>query len=117
MKTGAHLKVQTFSDRVMGVELFGNPKKPEPEHFRVYFPGGDIDIARLDNGDYWVHLRVDRPEDGGDPYREGGFARIVDGRLDVHGKHSAETNAGDFKHPGLYHVALRVHHEREAVKP
>lgn len=112
MKTGTHFKVQEFSDAVMGVELFGDRKRPEPEYFRVRFPGGDVDLSRLDDGSYWVHLRVDRPDDGGDPYREHGFARIVDARLDVRGKHAAETNAGDFNHPGLYHVALRVQKDK-----
>jgi hypothetical protein len=107
MKTGAHLRVQEFSDSVQGVQLFGDKRRPEPEYFRLKFPGGDVDLSRLDDGSYWVHLRVNRPDDGGMP-DERVFAQIVDARLDVRGKHAAETDPGDFKHPGLYHVALRV---------
>lgn len=110
MKTGAHLKIEQMGEVVQGVRLFGNPQKPEPEHFRVCFPGGDVDLVRLDDGSYWIHLRVNRPDDGDDPDRE--FAKITDARLDVHGKHVAETKVGDFKHPGLYHVALKVKSER-----
>ena len=106
-KTGAHLRVQQFSDYVHGVELFGDRKRPEPEYFRVRFPGGDVDLVRLDDGSYWVHVRVNRPDDGGNP-QERIFAQITDARLDVRGKHAAETDAGDFKHPGLYHLAVRV---------
>jgi len=90
----------------MGVQLEGNKAKPEPIHFRVMFPGGDVDIVRTTDGEYWVHVRRNRPEDviaGG-----GKVGHITDARLDILGMHSAEANTGDFANPNLYHLAVRV---------
>lgn len=112
--TGKHLKLQNMGDNVIGVVLEGDPKKPEPIHFRVMFPGGDIDIVRTsDNQDYWVHLRVDRPDDGQDPYRKVMDARIVDARLDCRDKAVTDTDVGDFKNPSLYHMAVRITRKAE----
>lgn len=105
------MKIRRMGDMVLGVELEGNPKKPEPEHFRVMFPGGEVDLARLDDGSYWVHLRVNRPDDGWDPDRV--FAKITDARLDILDKHAADCDPGDFANPKLYHVALHVKKEAQ----
>jgi len=88
--TGRHLKLREMGDNVLGVELEGNPKKPEPVHFRVMFPGGDVDIARTTDNDYWVHLRVDRPEDGCDPERQA-WGRLADARVDSLKQHASST--------------------------
>lgn len=100
MKTGSHLKIKSMGDAVLGVTLEGNPHKPEPIYFRVQFPGGEVDIVRQDNGEYWVHLSTGKAED-----RAG---VITDARLDVTSKPVRDTNVGDFNNPGLYHVAMRV---------
>jgi len=106
-KTGSHLKIESFGDAALGVTLLGNPKKPEPDHFRVNFPGGDVDIARCTDGSYWVHVAVNRRGNGGhDPERAEG--QIKDARLDIIGKCAADCDAGDFGHEGLYHLAVRV---------
>jgi len=107
--TGKHLKLKSMGDNVIGVELEGNPKKPEPIHFRVMFPGGDIDIVRTsDNQDYWIHLRVDHPDDGESPDRKVMDARIVGARLDCRDKAAVDTDVGDFNNPSLYHLAVRI---------
>jgi hypothetical protein len=112
--TGKHLKLKDMGDNVIGVVLEGDPKKPEPIHFRVVFPGGDIDIARTSNNqDYWVHVRVDHPDDGNDPYREVMDARIVDARLDCRDKDATCMDVGDFNNPTLYHLAVRITREAE----
>lgn len=107
MKIGSHLRVRTMGDCVMGVTLEGNPKKPEPEHFRVEFPGGDVDIVRVSKYgsefDYWIHLRLNK--NGDDMGKPG---KVVDARIDVEGKHANQTNVGDLRHPDLYHLAIRV---------
>ena len=95
-----------MGDNVLGVRLEGNPRKPEPDYFRVTFPGGDVDITRTTDNEYWIHVRVNRPADGDSPDRE--MARFVDARLDIQGKHATESDLGDFDHPDLYHVAVRV---------
>ena len=88
--TGKHLKLRSMGDNAIGVELEGNPNKPEPIHFRVMFPGGDVDIVRTTDNDYWVHLRVDRPQDGSDPERID-WGRIVDARVDSLKQHASST--------------------------
>lgn len=108
-KTGAHLRIESMGDNVLGVKLFGDAKKPEPIHFRVEIPHGDVDIVRLDNGDYWVHVRTNKPEDGETPdVTDRGFGKIVDARLDILGKHAGEIDVGDFNNELLYHVAVRL---------
>jgi len=104
--TGKHLRIKRMGDNVLGVELEGNPKKPEPIHFRVEFPFGDVDIVRTTDDDYWVHVRVNHPDDGDEPYRTMG--RVTDARLDIKGKHASECDAGDFADENLYHLAVRV---------
>ena len=65
------LRVTAAGEKAQQVELRGDPRNPEPDHFRVVFPGGDVDLARCDDGSYWIHVRVDRPRDGGDDGDEG----------------------------------------------
>jgi hypothetical protein len=105
------LRIKAFGESAEGIELSGNPKSGEPPHVRISFPGGDVEVVRATDGanpDYWVHVRINRPEAGMDVPGETMHAQLVDARLDQHGKHSAESNLGDFKSPSLYHVALRV---------
>jgi len=47
MTTGSHLKIKKMGDAVLGVELKGNPKEPEPIYFRVVLPFGHVDIVRI----------------------------------------------------------------------
>lgn len=105
------LPVERMGDDAEGIRLVGDPKfRPEPTHVRIVFPGGDVDVARCSDGTYWVHVRVDRERDlvglEGMPGKRAG--RIEDARLDIEGVHAADCNAGDFAHPGLYHLAVRV---------
>jgi hypothetical protein len=108
MKTGEHLKIKRMGEKVLGVELEGNPNKPEPEHFRVCFPGGDIEVVRTTVNDYWVHVRVNHEDHGSFCKGEDIPGQIVDARLDLTNKHASEVNLGDFNDPQLYHVAFRV---------
>lgn len=103
------LKIVDFGTDVQGVELKGDRKNPEPMHFRVKFPGGDVEVVRTTDEDYWVHVRVNKPDhtvDTDDP-----TGKIVDARLDILGKHASETKVGDFDNPKLYHLAVRVETE------
>ena len=105
------LKVQHMGDKCQGVRLYGDPDSygPEPEYFRVMFPGGDIDVARCSDGSYWVHLAVNHPEH---PHRypteRVQMGRLRDGRIDRTDQHASETDAGDLGHPNVYHIAARV---------
>lgn len=90
------------------VELKFNPSNPEPSHFRIVFPGGDVEVTRTSDADAWVHVRVNRPEDDVVLACDAQVGHIVDARLDIKGKHASETDAGDFADPDLYHLAVRV---------
>lgn len=107
MKTGSHLRIRQMGENVLGVELEGNPSRPEPIHFRLCLPGADIDVVRADDGTYWIHVHVAREDDGWAPH-EDGTARFIAARLDCLGKASSEAVLGDFARADLYHVALRV---------
>lgn len=105
------LKVTRFGESAEGIQLTGDPKSCEPDHVRIAFPGGDLEIVRATDGkqpDYWVHIRINHPKDGMDVPGETMHGKLCDARLDIHGKSLHLTKVGDFKHPGLYHVAIRV---------
>ncbi len=106
--TGKHLKIKKMGSAVLGVELEGNPNKPEPIHFRVVFPFGDVDIVRTSNDEYWVHVRTNNKKDGMFISGETAPGKFVDARIDMHGKPVHKTDKGDFGHPDMYHLAVRV---------
>jgi hypothetical protein len=116
MKTGSHLRIHSnFGDDVLGVTLEGNPKKPEPNSFRVQFPGGNVDIERCTDGSYWVHVLCNQREKTID--REGPesgvqYAYFSEARMHMTTKHTCDANLGDFENPGLYDVALRIVREK-----
>jgi hypothetical protein len=100
------LKVKRMGDEVQGVQLFGDPKKQhEPTYFRVVLPFGDVDIVRCSGGEYWVHVRVNRP--GGQTLPGQPTGVIEDARIDSLTPDAAfpcEALADG----GLYHLAVRL---------
>lgn len=114
MRTGSHLRIKPFGDNVLGVEIEGNPRKPEPVSFRVSFPGGEVNIERCSDGSYWVHTLIKQRDvtidrEGPD---SGPFAKATAARLHIWGKNTSDVNFGDFEHPGLYDVAVKVEREK-----
>lgn len=113
MKTGQHLKIKQMGEAVLGVVLEGNPKKPESIHFRVVLPFGDVDIVRCTDDTYWVHICNNTEEQ----YRLGIAkkpGKFIAGRIDIQGKHTIDCNSGDFGHPDMYHMAVRIGPDRRA---
>jgi hypothetical protein len=105
------LSVENFGTEVQGIRLYGDPRiRPEPETVRVCFPGGDVDIVRTSDGEYWVHVRVDSEQDVREESAEY-VGQVVDARLDIRGKHTQDADVGDLGHPWLYHLAVRVAHK------
>jgi hypothetical protein len=105
------LKITSFGQSAEGIELTGNPKKMEPDHVRIAFPGGDVEVVRSTDGknpDYWVHVRINHPQGGMFVPDEDRIGKLSDTRLDILEKHSSEVNVGDFNDPGLYHVAFKI---------
>ena len=107
MKTGKHLKIKSMGTDVLGVKLEGNPNKPEPTHFRITLPFGDVDIARCSDDTYWIHIRINKKDTG--MYIPGELTgKFIDARIDITSKHANECNVGDFEHPDMYHMAVRM---------
>ncbi len=105
------LKITSFGQSAEGIELSGDPKKMEPDHVRVTFPGGHVEVTRATDGknpDYWVHISINHPDQGMFVPDEDQAGKLGDARLDILGKHASEVNVGDFNDPGLYHLAVRV---------
>jgi hypothetical protein len=105
MKT---LPIERMGDTVQGIRLYGDPKRrPEPETFRILFPGGEAEVTRTSNGEYWVHIRVHtEAEVIGE--QSPSVDESTDARLDVRDKHSVDCDTGDFSDPALEHLAVRV---------
>jgi hypothetical protein len=107
------LKVTSFGQSAEGIALTGNPKSGEPDHVRITFPGGTVEVVRATDGknpDYWVHVLVNHPKDGMDVPGEVRHGALKDARLDLHdtGTGSSAGKVGDFKNPNLYHLAMRI---------
>ena len=103
------LTIERMGDEAQGIRLLGDPaKRPEPTYVRVVFPGGDVDVVRTEDGDYWVHVRIDTDVAVAEG-RKDVAGRMVAARLDIGGKDAVATKLGDFAHPDLYHLAVRVH--------
>ena len=103
------LRIERFGDECQGICLRGDPATcPEPTHVRVVFPGGDVDVVRCDDGSYWVHVRVNRPDDAEVVTGDAVAGALVDGRADVRGRSTSDCDPGDLADPDLEHVAIRV---------
>ena len=75
---------QRFGDAPARRRLKGNKQSPEPGTHIIEFPGGAIELARLDDGTYWAHIIINRGQ--ALPDLAGGLrgARgvVVDSRID-----------------------------------
>lgn len=87
-------------------ELFGDPKiKPEKPHTIIGFPGGDVEIARTEEGDYWVHVAVRRQTDGTPA------GQIIRARIDPEGRYADAANAAmndEIASGDVEHIAFLV---------
>lgn len=88
------LTVKQDGEEAQAIHLTGSRRSPEPTYVRIYFPGGDVTVARTaiadpDRPDYWVHVSVNTPDDGGDPDRQ--MAVFSDARADRTDRHASET--------------------------
>lgn len=105
------LKITQFGQSAEGIALTGNPKSCEPDHVRITFPGGDVEVVRATDGanpDYWVHVRINHKDHSQFTPGEDMEAVLCDARLDQIDKSSVKADLGDFNRPELYHLAVRV---------
>jgi hypothetical protein len=109
------LAVEDFGTEVQGVRLRGDPKvRPEPETFRVVFPGGDVDVVRCEDGSYWVHVRVDTEKDVREERAEV-VGTVDEAHVDFFERYPTLAEADAVRRLGLvppevgpYHLAVRV---------
>jgi hypothetical protein len=107
------LRIEKFGDKAEGITLRCDPRRPEPDHTRIQFPGGHVEVTRATDDpdcDLWVHVYVNHGESVAFEPEEK-TARIVDARLDQTDKHAADADVGDFNRPQLYHLAVRIERE------
>jgi hypothetical protein len=65
------------------ITLHGDRTKPESAQHIIEFPGGAIELSRLADGSYWMHIIVNRAEGVADvPGLQHCTAEIVDSRID-----------------------------------
>jgi len=90
------------------LHLYGDKlKKAEPATHLIKFPGGSVELTRTSDGDYWVHVWVNRGEVIPDVPIYSRRGKIVSSRLDYEyqfGKGIKEIE--DLN--GIEHLAVRV---------
>ena len=88
--------------------LFGDPTiKTEKPHTIVSFPGASVEIARCEDGRYWIHVTTRPPFD--EPQAEPGM--IVDTRLNAEGRYINDGNEvlrNEIRQGDINHVAFLV---------
>lgn len=57
------ITIETAGTDALQVRLLGDRTQPEPSTFLVKFPGGDVEVSRTSDGNYWVHVRAGSPAD------------------------------------------------------
>jgi hypothetical protein len=105
------LKAERLGENACGMTITGDARNQEPEHVRIHFPGGEVEVTRAADGpdaDYWIHVHVHHPKSDAVAALGEAAAKITDARLDILGRHSSEVDVGEFENPDLYHLAVRV---------
>lgn len=61
-------------------------RKPEPAQHIIEFPGGAVEVSRLDDGSYWAHIIVNRTQalETLAPGTGSAFGVVIDSRVDWH---------------------------------
>lgn len=105
---------QQFDDAPRKRVLLGDKlKKAEPAQHIIEFPGGAIEVSRLDDGSYWAHIIINRGQalpDLGDGL---GSARgvVVDSRVDW-AERRADAIPGLPDQTTLTQIAVRIMPDR-----
>jgi len=65
----ARAKVIHSEDSVM-IQLRGDKRNPEPHTAVIQFAGGEVEVSRTSDGNFWAHLHINES------------AEVVDSRVD-----------------------------------
>lgn len=88
--------------------LKGDKRKPEPGTHIIEFPGGAVEVSRLEDGSYWAHIIVNQKE-ALDHQRgtTAAIGAIVDSRVDWH-ERRLESIPGLPEAANLTQLAVRI---------
>lgn len=90
--------------------LHGDKKrKAEPAQHIIEFPGGAVEVSRLDDGSYWAHIIVNRDYalESLAPGTRSAFGKVVDSRIDWRERRlEAIPHLPD--HGNLTQIAVRI---------
>lgn len=66
--------------------LKGDKRKPEAAQHIIEFPGGAVEVSRLDDGNYWAHIIINRGQALATlmPGLGGALGAVVSSRIDWH---------------------------------
>ena len=80
----AHTCVNDLFGKAPGKrELKGDKRHPEPGTHIIEFPGGAIELSRLEDGSYWAHIIVNRGQGLSCMSGIGGArGEVIDSRID-----------------------------------
>lgn len=83
-------------------------KKIEPGTHIIEFPGGAIELSRLDDGSYWAHIIVNRAQAlEGMKGTDGAIGSVVSSRIDWH-ERRAEDIPSLPDQANLTQIAVRI---------
>lgn len=89
-------------------QLLGDPSlKIEKPYTIIGFPGGDVEVSRTTEGNYWVHVAVHSDLDvAGQP-----MGKIIDARMDAVGADCGLANRAmqsALKNHDVQHIAFLI---------
>lgn len=107
----ATAKSWTIDKAPRRINLLGDKARPESAQHIIEFPGGAIEVSRLDDGSYWAHIIVNRRHHAGNDGQGLNSARgeVVDARID----HQQDGVLAVSNHEGVEQVAVLI----KAVRP
>lgn len=90
-------------------------KKQEPAQHVIEFPGGAVEVSRLEDGSYWAHIIVNRDRLYSGPHkgRASAHGEVLDSRIDWH-ERRLEDIPGVPDHAHVTQIALRILPVKEA---
>lgn len=94
----AKAKVIHSEDSCM-IKFLGNKSNPEPSCGIIKFPGGQMEVSRTTDGEYWAHISVDAS------------SNITDSRIDYDYETYNKTGGSIPPIPeqqGVEHIAIKV---------
>lgn len=103
------LKV-TGNNETQRIHLYGKKSTPEPGEVYLHFPGGQIGVCRLSNGEYWAHFILNDPREENSYDNSVNVGKVVDSRIDCRNLSAAESckDLGSLGRDDVYHIALRI---------